>query len=310
MPRLLLIANPSASSFTGALHRDVMEILMQEFEVTRLWPDGPAEARAEASRAAANGFDVVAGMGGDGVIHHAANGIAGTATALAVIPAGTTNVLARVLGIPRNPRKAAAGLASWSPRPVATAEAAIETGMTRHVEHATFAIGAGFDAAVVADAERRPLRKNFFGGIHYARTAATTLITDYWFRRPHLRIECDGERVDGVAVLVQVHWPFTYFGRMPLRVTPRPVSGPAAAIFERLPRLRSPEVALRAVTGRDLGAIRGIRVRPGFQQLVIEADPPVLLESDGELLGSPDRVVIRPKRNALLVLAPARETTG
>ncbi|MBT8212186.1 MAG: acylglycerol kinase family protein, partial [Acidimicrobiia bacterium] len=89
--RLLLIANPAASGFTGAMHRNVMATLNRDFEVVPIWPDGPAEAAAAARDAATDGFDVVAAMGGDGVVHHVANGIAYSPTALAIIPAGTTN---------------------------------------------------------------------------------------------------------------------------------------------------------------------------------------------------------------------------
>ena len=38
-------------------------------------------------------------MGGDGVAHHVGNALVGTDTALGLIPVGTTNVLARILGI-------------------------------------------------------------------------------------------------------------------------------------------------------------------------------------------------------------------
>ena len=101
MRRLLLLANPSASGFTGALFRDVVRTLEADFSVDAEWPHGAAATRRRASEAAGEGYHVVATMGGDGVAHHAANGLAYTAAALGIIPAGTTNVLARIFKLPR-----------------------------------------------------------------------------------------------------------------------------------------------------------------------------------------------------------------
>jgi YegS/Rv2252/BmrU family lipid kinase len=56
-------------------------------------------AADEAARAAANG-ETVAALGGDGLIRPIAGALAGTGAALAILPGGRGNDLARVLGIP------------------------------------------------------------------------------------------------------------------------------------------------------------------------------------------------------------------
>ena len=99
MKSLLLVANPSASGFTGAAFRDVETTLAEGYAVTTVWPNSPAESRQAAIDAAASGYSVVAAMGGDGVIHHVANGLAFTGTSLGVNSTGTDNVVARLLGI-------------------------------------------------------------------------------------------------------------------------------------------------------------------------------------------------------------------
>ncbi len=53
-----------------------------------------------AREAAANGFEVVVAIGGDGTINETARGLIGTHTALAVVPRGSGNGLARELGMP------------------------------------------------------------------------------------------------------------------------------------------------------------------------------------------------------------------
>ena len=122
MPRLLLCANPAASGFTGGLHREVLARFRDTFDVHSEWPRTPADTRTLSSEAANDSIDVVVAMGGDGVVHHVANGIGGSDVALGIIPAGTTNVLARLLGVPAKPRKAADLICSGtSPRPTPTA---------------------------------------------------------------------------------------------------------------------------------------------------------------------------------------------
>jgi diacylglycerol kinase family enzyme len=70
------------------------------------------EATALAQRAAASGADVVIAAGGDGTVNEVVNGIAGTTSALGVLPVGTTNVWALQMGIPTlSPIGPTAGLA-------------------------------------------------------------------------------------------------------------------------------------------------------------------------------------------------------
>src|SRR4051812_34635098 len=62
----------------------------------------------EAAHKAATAFDIVVAMGGDGTVSRVATGIFGSAAALGIIPFGSTNIIARSLGIPANPRNAIA----------------------------------------------------------------------------------------------------------------------------------------------------------------------------------------------------------
>jgi diacylglycerol kinase family enzyme len=303
--RLLLIANPSASGFTGALHREVVADLQGAFEVVPVWPDGPIEAADEARRAAASGFDVVVAMGGDGVVHHTANGLVGTTTALGVIPAGTTNVLARILGFPSNPKRAARLLPDAQAMSLPLIHVATESRTGARSEYATFAVGIGFDAEVVAVAEQRPYAKIHFGSLHYARAAAGRLFGGFRNRRPNLRVEADGRRHDAVTVMVQVHSPYTYFGRVPLKVTSEHLEGPAALVVERLTPLVAARLLERAVTGRPLDAVPGVEVWTGFDKLVVEADPAGRYQADGESLGATASLEVTPAPDAIRVLVPA-----
>jgi YegS/Rv2252/BmrU family lipid kinase len=68
--------------------------------------EGPGQATALAAGAAERGLPLVFVCGGDGTLNEAVNGLAGTDTALALIPAGTVNIWAKEMQIPRRPVKA------------------------------------------------------------------------------------------------------------------------------------------------------------------------------------------------------------
>ena len=95
MHRIVVIANPAASQFTGGSHRDIMAMLDRGSDVASIWPGSPAEADERARESAEDGVDIVVAMGGDGMVHHVSQGLVGTGVALGVIPVGTTNVFAQ-----------------------------------------------------------------------------------------------------------------------------------------------------------------------------------------------------------------------
>lgn len=302
MRRLLLIANPSSSAFTGALHRDVVSELTRAFAVVPIWPVSPAGARQQAVDAAAEGFEVVVAMGGDGVVHHVANGLVHTQTALGIVPAGTTNVLARIHGIPRDPRKAAAALAAALPQPTDVLRVSSDSLAGARSEFVLFSVGMGFDADVVAVAEQFPHSKLWFGSIHYARAAVGRVLGPYRGRAPDLTIDAGGERVRGVAVFAQVHDLYTYFGRLPMRLTHGADRGRAAAVLHRLNPLIAARLAIRLALQRDISRDSAVHRWTGFDSLVARADEPAPFQADGEHLGHARSVEIKPDPDALLVL--------
>lgn len=305
MRRLLLVANPAASGFTGGLFRNVAALLAAGFEIEPAWPVNPGEAKRVTSEAAADGVDIVVAFGGDGVVHHVANGLAETGTALGIIPAGTTNVLARILGVPDKPKKAAELLlneTAATPQPLAKVEL---TGQPS-AHFATFSAGVGYDAEVVERSEAQPYRKYWFGSVHYARSAVAALLQEFRTRAPNLYVSDGVRKAHAVSVLTQVHSPYTYFGRVPLGVTG---SGALTAIvLEHLPVRRAPSILLRAVQGANLEKIRGIQVWRSVKKLWISADPDEVVQADGELLGRTGDYAVTFVENGLLVVVP-RTTT-
>ena len=84
----------------------IQKALSADHDVTLAETNRRGHATRLAQGAAAEGVDVVAVLGGDGTQNEAANGLAGTQTALATLPGGSTNVFARTIGLPNDPIEA------------------------------------------------------------------------------------------------------------------------------------------------------------------------------------------------------------
>ena len=300
MARLLIIANPAASGFTGAALRTVTAALSAEYDVDTDWPTSAEGSRQAAAAAAAAGYDVVAAMGGDGVAHQVANGLVHTDAALALIPAGTTNVLARIIGQPMRPAKAAAAILSSTPHPMTLAH--VTDG--ERSDHALFALGIGFDAAMVRESEKRPLSKGTIGSLHYVRSAISVALRDYRSKPPNLIVTCDGDTFHAVTVLVQIHDTFTYFGPVAFTLTSDMSDGPVAMATHDLPVRRAVAIAGTAALRRDLAKRDGVKLWAGFQKLIVEADPPAPLQADGDSLGMGGYFEITPAPDALRMMLP------
>jgi diacylglycerol kinase family enzyme len=187
MERVVVIANPVASQFTGGSHRDVMAELAKTHDVEAVWPGSASEATVNAALAVQDGVSVVVAMGGDGLVHHVAQALIGTNTALGIVPAGTTNVVARLFGIPSRHTRAAKLIGRDAEAlSTGTARLTLTRGDTETAHHAVFACGLGLDAEVVRVADADPYRKYRFGSLHYARSALGVGFKSFPSVKPHI----------------------------------------------------------------------------------------------------------------------------
>src|SRR5580693_8734807 len=106
----VLIVNPTAGGGRGMRKLDEARRVLRNAAVeTELQSTTAAgEATALARRAVDESRQLVIVCGGDGTINEVVNGLACSQVPLAVLPAGTANVLAKELGLPWNIEKAAA----------------------------------------------------------------------------------------------------------------------------------------------------------------------------------------------------------
>jgi diacylglycerol kinase (ATP) len=143
---MIVVFNPAAGRRRVRLLWQVVDVLAENgVRVSIERTDAPGHAERIARTAARCGAGLVVAAGGDGTVAEVANGLAGSATRLGIIPLGTANVLARELGLSFAPRAVAAALAFGRTRRILPGVACTASGERLFVQM----LGAGFDAAVV-----------------------------------------------------------------------------------------------------------------------------------------------------------------
>lgn len=144
-----------------------------------------------AAKEAARSSDTVIAVGGDGTVADVATGIFGSNVALGIVPAGSTNIIARSLGIPARPEAALALIAGRHQlRP-------IDVGRSDDRSFVHMA-GAGFDAELFS--ATNPVLKRHVGWVAYLPAAAAAL------RLPpsHVWVITDGTELEARSPLVLI----------------------------------------------------------------------------------------------------------
>ncbi len=192
--RTMLVYNPTAGQ-AEALESEIAAAIAvwraHGWQVDRQPTTCSGDGRRLARLAAESGYDLVIAAGGDGTINEVVNGLVGTATALAPLPLGTMNVWARELGLPLQPRAAAAALLDWNPRRIDLGKAGDR--------YFLLMAGIGFDAAITAAvgaAEKRRL-----GALAYVLRGFEIALR---IRGARTRLVLDGRTVKGRVLMVLV----------------------------------------------------------------------------------------------------------
>jgi len=308
--RVLLIVNLTASSVTARRRVEIQRILGADHKLEVVETSRRGHAARLARAAALDGVDVVAVLAGDGTLNEAADGLAGTLTALAPLPGGSTNVFARTIGVAYDPVEAArhlvASLRSFTFRRIGLGSASGRRFM--------FHLGIGFDAAVIGQVERRSFLKRHFAHPAYVLAAVSTWFRHYDHSRPRFRVSVpDGAGGDEVVgdsgfAIVSNTSPYTYLGRRPI------VAAPAAGLDDplTLTMFRALEVPLilaaaasALTTTRLMTRHPKIAQREGLTALTITGHGPFPFQVDGDYLGETERLDIRYEPDALTLVMPA-----
>jgi len=286
--RYPLIFNPSARSQRG---RRTLRFLMSHAQRFALYASRSAEDAMElAAGFAERGEPVVAAAGGDGTLNAVVQGLAGTSTALGVLPAGTMNVFARELGFPHTSLRKSLE--------VLDAEYVKEVDLFEVNGHAFVQMaGVGFDAQVIEETTWE--KKKMFGPMAYLMSAVRVLGE----KPPKMRVTCDDGRVEeGVCVLTGNG--SLYGGQLKLfRKADNADDMLDALVFTEA----GYKLVLDSVRGIARGAIDAGNSSVKYLQarsFQVECDREVPLEADGEYLGRGKTISLEPARRKLRVIAP------
>jgi YegS/Rv2252/BmrU family lipid kinase len=282
-----LIFNPKARSQRG---RRALRFVQAKNACVELFATTHEdEARLLAQRFAAAGAPVVIAAGGDGTVNAVVRGLAGSNTALAILPTGTMNVFARELRIPLDD--------------LAAAFAVIERGFVREIDlfeanQVPFVqmAGIGFDATVI---ERTTWQaKKSLGPLAYL-LAAVKVLGEH---PPPIEVVCaDGRRESGVAVLAGngtlYGGPFKFF---------RKADNQDSMLDVLIYKDAGYRLVLDLLRGLAAGGVDRVSSACYLQTaaFVVRADTEVPVEVDGEWLGRFREVHFAEASTRLRVIAP------
>jgi diacylglycerol kinase (ATP) len=164
-PRVAVVAH--ARKTLGGGLPELRSLLRRAGVVDPLWYEVPKSRKApkRARQALDEGAEVIFVWGGDGTVQRCIDALAGTKAVLAILPAGTANLLATNLKIPKD-------LATAVQIGLTGDRRALDTGSVNG-EHFAVMAGAGFDARMIADADRG--LKDRLGRAAYLYTGARNL---------------------------------------------------------------------------------------------------------------------------------------
>jgi diacylglycerol kinase family enzyme len=298
------LVNATASSVTARKRVMIRKLLAAQHDVEVAETSRRGHATRLAHAAANDGFEVVVVLAGDGTLNEAADGLLHTDTALAPLPGGSTNVYARTLGFSTDAMDATNELIRSLER---RATKRIGVGRANRRPF-LFNTGIGFDAAVIRRVERHgDLKRYFSHPLHVV--AAFQAFFRHEATRLRLDLELDtGEEIEAVRfAIVSKTDPYTYLGRLPLRVAPvatleKPLALTAFRKLDALTLLGGAASAMRS--GRFLEHRRGIEHRHDVHRILIRSSEPFPYQVDGDDVGDTDQLDIEYEPDALTVVVP------
>jgi diacylglycerol kinase family enzyme len=306
--RGLLIVNPKASTGSRRRTRWVVKklgkVLDLDVELSRSRGDGEEIAK----RGAGEGYDVVLSLGGDGTVNEVVNGLlaggreAADAPVFAPIPAGSTNVFARALGLPWDRRRASMAIVD-----------AIEEGRERTVSLGratgedvdrlfTFCAGLGWDASIIKKVESYRKKRNL--GAHYARAVMAEL-NEHGVEGDTIEVELSTGEIDlsEGMVVVQNCAPWTYLGTLPVNLNARASfnAGLDVLILRKLGLSDAARTAASLLVGRDGPDGKHAVTHHDLSRIRLRASLPQAFQLDGDYLGERTEVALSSVPAALRV---------
>ncbi len=250
-----------------------------------------------ARRAAADGVDLVIAAGGDGTLHAVACGLAGTSSALGIIPLGTMNNVARSLKIPEDIEGACAIIGKGATHK-------IDMGILNNTIFLEVA-GIGLEAALFPAAEEIK-RTGFWSTMHGAVSGFLTLLR---FRPTRFIASFNGRRPRRFhAIQISIcNSPF-YGAR--LQFAPHAIMDDGlldVLIYKNFSKLEYIRHAISISQGKRSLTPKVKRLK--ITSMDVRTEEPIPLHADGEAQGNtPAHIRVQP--GVLRVRVPQQVAAG
>lgn len=191
--RVHVIINPTAGQDQPIL-RELNRVFKEnDVEWEAFITKDAGDARRFARQSAQGGADVVVACGGDGTVMETAAGLRGTGVPMAILPAGTANVMSIELGIPALAGDAVEFVANGRNQ-----VRYIDMGVVGEQEF-LLRVGVGLEANMAIETPREA--KTRWGNLAYAFTMLSSLTNP---PLAHYSLVFDGEKVevDGISLMI------------------------------------------------------------------------------------------------------------
>jgi diacylglycerol kinase (ATP) len=277
-----MIYNPNAGRFpSGILAERAADVLRANGWTIHLIRTHDAEHVTQlARRAAEDGKEAFFVVGGDGTINLAVRGLAGSTTALGVLPGGTANVLAQELGLPGLTWTRWMALEESARRLAGATAREVDIGQCADTPFLMWA-GVGLDAFAIHHIEPRPRGEKLFANVAYA--ASTAWHASLW-HGINLTVIADNLQVSGHYLLALISNIHLYAGGL-AQISPFALLDDGAMdlwLFEGDTLGDTLQMAWDLYAGRhvDSDKVRHI----SFKHLRLESDSPLYVQVDAEPL--------------------------
>ena len=287
---ILAIINPvSGTGNKDKIPRLIDTVVDHEInEVSIIATEYAGHAREIAAQAVNDGIDVVVAIGGDGTVNEVGSAVAGTDTALAIVPSGSGNGLARHLRISMNASRALQVL---------------NNGVVGSFDYCTVngkpffcTCGMGFDAAVSYKFSNEGTR----GFITYIKT---TLTEFFKYKAQDYIIDIDGVQMEERAFVIACCNAAQYGNNA--YIAPRATMQDGlidVTVMHGFSLVESPLVGARLFF-RSLDKDRHVSIYRG-KQVVIKRKADDVMHIDGDPVMMPARLEIENVSAGIRILVP------